>query len=149
MSSPNGLMRLPLTGLIGPSFADDCRRTSRRITPCYIAVVFRICPPHATPSKIFFFSLSTDKKLEFYDHFTSTAMAESIDVASNVNGKTNSTSFHLQSMDDEELFKVFNQFDANGDGKISSSELSQVRTRRRCCFIFILSDKFCVIASNS
>ncbi|XP_010033692.2 probable calcium-binding protein CML27 [Eucalyptus grandis] len=33
---------------------------------------------------------------------------------------------HLPHMTDEELRKVFDQFDANGDGKISAAELSQV-----------------------
>ncbi|XP_030455430.1 probable calcium-binding protein CML27 [Syzygium oleosum] len=36
------------------------------------------------------------------------------------------TSSHLQHMSDAELRKVFDQFDANGDGKISAAELSQV-----------------------
>ncbi|KAF8037821.1 hypothetical protein BT93_B0613 [Corymbia citriodora subsp. variegata] len=36
------------------------------------------------------------------------------------------SSLHLQHMTDEELRKVFDQFDANGDGKISAAELSGV-----------------------
>ncbi|XP_030534130.1 probable calcium-binding protein CML27 [Rhodamnia argentea] len=41
---------------------------------------------------------------------------------------TPATSFHLQHMTDADLRKVFDQFDANGDGKISAAELSKVLT---------------------
>ncbi|KAK4750818.1 hypothetical protein SAY87_004300 [Trapa incisa] len=44
----------------------------------------------------------------------------------NAGADCNSLSSHVQCMTDAELQKVFDQFDANGDGKISSDELLKV-----------------------